>query len=192
MNNEQFTNNKNPLIKYIAFGIATLLFIFALIGTIFLLRAYQQVSLFPQTNVFLEKDLDKTQKETLEKELSGISGLKFNFISQEEALKCYQNFHQEDKLLLKLVKAQMLPAVIELYADNQQSLKRAVEVINREIEVEEVRGQVSLVNQLKQRLKLMMFATGGALTLLFGLLLTLKYLVGGRMGSSRVKGTRKQ
>lgn len=78
----------------------------------------------PQIIAFFELGTEQTVIDQLEKDLTENSSVKsVTVITQEEALKIYQEENQDDPLLMELVTAAILPASIEVQANTLAELQ---------------------------------------------------------------------
>jgi cell division transport system permease protein len=76
-----------------------------------------------------------------------------SMINQEEALKLYQEENKDDPLLLELVTADILPASIEVSADNIDNLGKIKDDLVTFDQVEDVVFQEDIVSTLSQWIK---------------------------------------
>lgn len=92
------------------------LFVFLLLGFSLVLSYFESR---PEATAFLKDGVSQAIINNTISELKGYSGVReVKFVSKEDALKIYQQENKDDPLLLEMVTAEILPASIELSADN--------------------------------------------------------------------------
>jgi len=104
----------------------------------------------PQVIAFFKLKTPEENIRQLENEFRLQSYVKeVSVITQSEALEIYREENQNDPLLLELVTADILPASIELKAQDLEYLKQLKEVLENNQDIEEVVYQQETINQLK-------------------------------------------
>lgn len=73
---------------------------------------------------------------------------KINFVSKEEALEIYRERNKDDKLLLELVTANILPSSLEVSATNLSDLPAFYAILKKAPNVEEISYQQDVVKSL--------------------------------------------
>ena len=103
----------------------------------------------PQVIAFFELETPETSIQSLEKKMQEqwyVESVKI--VTQEEALKIYQEDNKTDPLLLELVTADILPASIEVAAKDLDSLVLVKEELEKAPDVEDVEYQEGIVETL--------------------------------------------
>jgi cell division transport system permease protein len=106
----------------------------------------------PEIIGFLKDDFEQTQVDQLVGRLRAIDGVRqVRFVSKEEALKIYRQDFSDNPLLLEMVTADILPASVEIAADNPVVLKKAADELNKSSDLFlEVVYQKDVVEKLQQ------------------------------------------
>lgn len=103
----------------------------------------------PQVIVYFDVNAEEPDilniKETIEK--SGKTS-SVTYVSQNEALKIYQDLNKDNPLLLEMVSAQILPASLEVYATKPEFLAEIAQDLESESIVDEVNYQEVIVEKL--------------------------------------------
>ena len=103
----------------------------------------------PQVIAFFELETPETSITALEKKMTEqwyVDSVKV--VTQDEALKIYQEDNKNDPLLLELVTADILPASIEVAAKDLDSLVLVKEELEKASDVEDVEYQEGIVETL--------------------------------------------
>ena len=103
----------------------------------------------PQVIAFFELETPETSITALEKKMTEqwyVDSVKV--VTQDEALKIYQEDNKNDPLLLELVTADILPASIEVAAKDLDSLILVKEELEKASDVEDVEYQEGIVETL--------------------------------------------
>lgn len=130
------------LISFIAYSVSIMT-----IGAQSLLN-YVQTQ--PQVIAFFELQTPAETIEKLENTFRQESYVKeVTIITQEEALEIYREENQDDPLLLELVTADILPASIEIKAQDLDHLNIIKQDLEKEASIEEVVYQQETIDQLK-------------------------------------------
>lgn len=122
--------------------------IFALIflGSTILLSHLESL---PQVTAFFKDEAKQEDIAQLKQNLEATGKTaSIRFISKEEALKIYQEQHKNDKLLLELVTADILPASLEASALRVQDLAALSDILKSSDAVEEVVFARDVVDKL--------------------------------------------
>lgn len=112
-------------------------------GMLSYLETRPQVSIYFQTNT-KEEDIFKIREELIN---SG-KVASVNYISQQEALKIYQQINKDNPLLLEMVSADVLPASLEIYAKKPEYLPQIAEYLKKIPSADEVQYQKNIVERL--------------------------------------------
>lgn len=103
----------------------------------------------PQVIGFFELDTPQTELQQLKSKMEQKPYVnEVRSITQEEALATYRQENQDDPLLLELVTADILPASIEISADEIKSLAQVKTDLDAEKEIEEVVFQQDMIESL--------------------------------------------
>ena len=103
----------------------------------------------PQVTVFFSDAVEKSGVDELTRALeqSGkVAAVKF--VSKEEALAIYREQNKDDPLLLEMVTADILPASLEVSAQDPKYLNELVAIVNEAPNIEEVVYQKDVVDAL--------------------------------------------
>lgn len=123
------------------------LFFFNLTSFFHSMLAYVETR--PQVIVYFDVNAEEPDilniKETIEK--SGKTS-SVTYVSQNEALKIYQDLNKDNPLLLEMVSAQILPASLEVYATKPEFLAEIAQDLESESIVDEVNYQEVIVEKL--------------------------------------------
>lgn len=103
----------------------------------------------PQVIGFFELDTPLSEIQSLKLEMENkVYVNETKLITQEEALATYREANQDDPLLLELVTADILPASLEISADQVEDLARIRNDLESEPNIEEVVFQQDIIEQL--------------------------------------------
>ncbi len=141
-----------PYQAFAAIGICTITFYFAsvfavvAVGSTVLLQYFETR---PQVTAFFKNEANMDQINAVKAKLEA-SGLASNikYVSQEEALSIYREQNQKDPLLLEMVTADILPASLEIEANNPEALKQLAGIVKTEPIIDEVLFQEDIVSAL--------------------------------------------
>lgn len=132
-----------------------MVFITLFILSIFLLLAGSSSAIIshfetkPQVTVFFKDTEDKAAIDQLIEKLRSTGKVsQIKYVSQEEALRIYQEQNKDDPLLLEMVTADILPASIEVSAKSPKYLSEIVQIVEREPGIDEVVFQKEIVDTL--------------------------------------------
>lgn len=113
----------------------------------------------PQVIAFFKLDTDKQTMETLSKSLMDAPEVTdVRLITQEQALKDYAKEYDDSPLLLELVTADILPASIEVSANNVETLSKVAEELKKQSVIDDVVFQQDIVEQLSSWTKALRIA----------------------------------
>jgi cell division transport system permease protein len=106
----------------------------------------------PEIIAFLKDNFEQTQVDQLVSRLKAIDGVReVRFVSKEEALRIYRQDFSDNPLLLEMVTADILPASVEIAADNPVVLKKAADELNNSSDLFlEIVYQKDVVEKLQQ------------------------------------------
>lgn len=105
----------------------------------------------PQIIAFFEVDAPESEVKDVREKIKQKAYVKdVVFVSKEEALKIYQESNKDQPLLLELVTAEILPASIEVSAQNISDLPKIKKDLETFSAVDEVDFQENTVNQLER------------------------------------------
>ncbi len=109
----------------------------------------------PQVTAFLKDDITSSQIESLQKEINDTEGIKeVIFVSKEEALEIYREQNKDNPLLLEMVSADILPASLEVSAENPEYLNQIAEFLQTKTElIQEIIYQKEIVQKLSYWVK---------------------------------------
>lgn len=103
----------------------------------------------PQVTAFFTVEAGDETISSLKEKVQAIDGVSdINYVSQEQALKIYQDQNQNDPLLLEMVSADILPASIEVSTHNPETLTHIAQIMKQHQGVEEVIYQKDVVDTL--------------------------------------------
>lgn len=103
----------------------------------------------PQVIAFLKLETQSADLERISQKMKEKSYVKdVKIVTQQEALKIYQQENQDDPLLLELVTEEILPASIEVSAINAKDLETVKNDLQAESSVEEVTLQEDVISNL--------------------------------------------
>lgn len=140
---------------YQAMAATLTMFLTFLVGGVFFLATMASVSILgyfegkPQVTVFFTPKAGVVEADKLKVTLEAtgkVSGT--HFVSKEDALAIYRQQNQNDPLLLEMVTADILPASLEVSANNPQDLSELARVIEGSEGVDEVVYQRDVVDSL--------------------------------------------
>jgi len=106
----------------------------------------------PEIVAFLKDDYNQVSAQSLVTDLEARSDVReVRFITQEEALKIYKEDNKDNPLLLEMVTADILPASIEVAAENPSALTAIANDLEAKSDLFlEVSFQKDIVNRLEQ------------------------------------------
>jgi len=104
----------------------------------------------PEVTAFLKDDISSSQVETLQEEIKAKEGVKeIRFVSKQEALEIYREQNKDNPLLLEMVSADILPASIEISAQNPDYLSQIADFLKEKTDfIQEVIFQKEVVQKL--------------------------------------------
>lgn len=103
----------------------------------------------PQVTAFFTEEPKQTELDKLMEKLKQAASIsKVSFVSQEQALKIYQELNKDQPLLLEMVTANILPASLEVSTVHPEDLTKINEVLRSESNVEEVVYQQEIIEEL--------------------------------------------
>lgn len=104
----------------------------------------------PEITIFLKDGLDKTQVESLQREIASYPNIKeIKFISKDKALALYQQQNNHNPLLTEMVTASILPASFEVSVTDPKALQTiATNFQSRTTVVEEIVFEQNIVESL--------------------------------------------
>lgn len=157
---------------YQAMAATLTMFITFLVGGVFFLATLASVSILsyfegkPQVTVFFAPKAGQAEADKLKVTLQA-TGLvaSTHFVSKEDALSIYRTQNQNDPLLLEMVTADILPASLEVSANDPQYLSELARIIQGSEGVDEVVYQRDVVDSLLTWTNAIRFV-GGVLALL--------------------------
>lgn len=151
------------------------MFLTFLVGGVFFLASLASVSILgffegkPQITVFFTPKAGQLEAEALKKKLDATGKIaSTRFVSKDEALSIYREQNKNDPLLLEMVTADILPASLEVSANDPKYLAELAPVIQGSEGVDEVVYQRDVVDSLLAWTNAIRIV-GGALALLLGL-----------------------
>ena len=134
----------------------------------------------PQVSAFLKDEAKPQDVELIRSRLEATGKVsQVTYISKEEALKIYQEQNKDKPLLLEMVTAKILPASLEISANELSALKEIAENLKKEPMVEDVIFQEDVITALSKwtiTLRKVGIATGAFL--LFVSTLTILVILG--------------
>lgn len=140
---------------YQAIAAALTMFITFLVGGVFFLATLASVSILgyfegkPQITVFLTQKAGLAEADKLKAKLEATGKVaSTHYVSKEDALTIYRQQNQSDPLLLEMVTADILPASLEVSANDPQQLSQLAAVIQGSEGVDEVVYQRDVVDSL--------------------------------------------
>jgi cell division transport system permease protein len=131
------------------------MFLTFLVGGVFLIASFASTLILtyfeskPQITVFFSDDAEQAGIEALTNALqqSGkVASVKY--VSKDEALAIYREQNKDDPLLLEMVTADILPASLEVSAQDPKFLGELVAIVNQAPHIEEVVYQKDVVDAL--------------------------------------------
>jgi len=140
---------------YQAMAATLTMFLTFLVGGVFFLATMASVSILgyfegkPQVTVFFTAKAGQAEADKLKATLEAtgkVSGT--HFVSKEDALAIYREQNQNDPLLLEMVTADILPASLEVSANDPQELAELARIIGGSEGVDEVVYQRDVVDSL--------------------------------------------
>lgn len=141
--------------------------VFALIflGSTLLLSHLESL---PQVTAFFKDEAKGEEIEELKQKLAATEKtVSIRFVSKEEALNIYREQNKEDKLLLELVSADILPASLEVSAIKAADLPELAKLMEAQEAVEEVIFARDVVDKLTKFIAGTRIITTGLAILLF-------------------------
>lgn len=154
---------------YQALTASMVMFLTFLCLTIFLLLAIgsQQILKFyeskPQAIAFFKDQTSNQDVAAIQNALmqtGKVTALKY--VSKEEALQIYRNRNKGQPALLELVTANILPASLEISADNPEDLRPVAEVLKNEPVIEEVVYPEDVIQNLSKATSIVRWVGGAA------------------------------
>lgn len=131
------------------------MFLMFLVGGVFFLASLASVSILgffegkPQITVFFAPKAGQTEADNLKKKLEATGKVaSTKFVSKDEALAIYREQNKNDPLLLEMVTADILPASLEVSANDPKYLAELAPVIQGTEGVDEVVYQRDVVDSL--------------------------------------------
>lgn len=105
----------------------------------------------PQVTAFFKDGATEEQILELRSSVERLSGVaSIQYITKNDALKLYQEQNKNDPLLLEMVTADVLPASLEVRANNPDVLSQIAELMKTQDIVEEVVHQKNIIDNLLQ------------------------------------------
>ena len=143
---------RSPYQALSAVAIMTLTFFTITVFSILTIISIRFISYFesrPQLTVFFKDAADRSEISKLEKSLKDTGKTSsITYVSKEEALKIYKQQNKSDPILLDLVTSDILPASIEVQANQAQDLANLATIVKSSDLVEEVVFQKDIVDTL--------------------------------------------
>ena len=143
---------RSPYQALSAVAIMTLTFFTITVFSILTIISIRFISYFesrPQLTVFFKDAADRSEISKLEKSLEDTGKTSsITYVSKEEALKIYKQQNKSDPILLDLVTSDILPASIEVQANQAQDLANLATIVKSSDLVEEVVFQKDIVDTL--------------------------------------------
>lgn len=103
----------------------------------------------PEITVFFKDEKTREEIRSLEKRLKETGKVaRIQYVSKEDALAIYKELFKNDPILLEMVTANILPASLEISANDPRFLEDINEVIKKEENIEEVVYQKDIVDNL--------------------------------------------
>lgn len=140
---------------YQAMAAVLTMFLTFLVGGVFFLATVASVIVLgyfegkPQVTVFLTPKAGKIEAENLTAKLTATGKVaSTHYVSKEDALEIYRQQNKSDPLLLEMVTADILPASLEVSANDPQYLADLAKVIEGSEGVDEVVYQRDVVDSL--------------------------------------------
>lgn len=122
--------------------------VFSLI-TIISIRAINHLESQPQLSIFFKEGSTQQDIESLRNQLEDTGKVKsIKFISKEEAFSIYKNLNKEDPLLLDLVTADILPASLDVQANDASDLTPLAQIAKSAKSVEQINYQKDVIENL--------------------------------------------
>lgn len=143
---------RTPYQALSAITVLTLTFFIASIYFMVMAGSQQILKYFetkPQVTIFFTDEATFEDIQAIQKQLNDNPGVSDStYISQEDALKIYQEQNKDDPLLLEMVTADILPASLEISATDVSYLPQIAESISSEAGIEEVVFQEDVIKVL--------------------------------------------
>jgi len=131
----------------------------------------------PQVIGFLKDDLPQNQLDALKDRLLDSGKVKeTKYVSKETALEIYKDQSKNDPLLLEMVTAEMLPASLEISANNISDLADIAQILKDAPEVSDVTFQEDIIKSLQQ-ITVTIRQAGVVLIAVFGIVSLLVVLI---------------
>lgn len=126
---------------------ATSVFLIAAYGSSVILNYFESK---PQITVFFKDEVKPTEIDSLKSNLAATGKVSSSkYISKEEALAIYKEQNKNDPLLLELVTANILPASLEVSANDVKYLGELNDIIkNEKIGIDEIVYQKDIIDSL--------------------------------------------
>ena len=146
------TIRRSPYQALVSILMVSVTFFVAYVFSLFIVGAHRVLSYFetqPQIIAFFELQTPESSIESLKKKMESQWFVEsVTVVTQEEALKMYQEDNKSDQLLLELVTADILPASIEVAATDLNSLLLIKEELEKAPDIEDVVYQEDIVDTL--------------------------------------------
>lgn len=152
LKNALITIRRGPYQSLLAIFMISITFFVGYVFSLTLLGAEEILNFFetrPQVIAFFELEAEESTASQLAEEMKQKSYVEsVTLVTREEALKLYSEDNKESPLLLELVTADILPASIEVSADNVESLSQIKQDLENATGVEEVIFREDIVSLL--------------------------------------------
>ncbi len=133
------------LVTTLTFFVAALVFLLGVGSTVILSHFESR----PQITAFLKDEVTESEINSLKDKLNSTGKIaSTKFISKDEALNIYKEQNKNDPILLEMVTADILPASLEVSANDVKELSSLAEIIKGEEIVDEVGFQKDVVESL--------------------------------------------
>lgn len=143
---------RSPYQSIAAILIMSLTFLTIAVFSIITIVSVRVISYFesrPQLSVFFKQEVSKEEIDALRTELTNTGKTKsLKYVSQEEALAIYKQQNKEDPLLLDLVTSDILPASLDVQANDASNLSSLAQIAKESKAVDEVVFQKDIVDSL--------------------------------------------
>ncbi|MCA9369289.1 MAG: hypothetical protein H6773_02125 [Pseudomonadales bacterium] len=152
LNSALTTIRRSPYQAIVSILMVTVTFFVGYAFTFFVAGTHQILNYFetqPQIIAFFELETPGSSIDSLKKKMESEWYVEsVSVVTQEEALKIYQEDNKDEPLLLELVTADILPASIEVRAKDLDSLSLVREELEKAPDVEDVIYQEDIVDEL--------------------------------------------
>lgn len=143
---------RSPYQSVAAILIMSLTFLTIAVFSIITIVSIRVISYFesrPQLSVFFNQEVSKEEIEGLRTALTNTGKIKsLKYVSQDEALAIYKQQNKEDPLLLDLVTSDILPASLDVQANDASDLSALAQIAKNSKAVDEVVFQKDIVDTL--------------------------------------------